>query len=90
MISLARVQAIQVDMMAAIRHFHVAIAMSSQHHSPFHKGQEYIVGYWLNEYIKCWDRIEALGLIFEINLPPVPGIRWDDGDCFEEPKRGSV
>lgn len=90
MISLARIQAIQLEMISAIRHFHVACSTLAAHNAPFVKGQDYIVGYWLNEYIKCWDRLELLGWTYSNPLPPVVGIQWDDGDCFEEPNRGDV
>lgn len=80
---------LHLEMMTCVRNFYVAvkIAQDSPFGPQFHRDMSSTAGHWLNRYIECWDKLERLGVIYEINLPPI-GIRWDDNNRFEEPKRG--
>lgn len=87
----AQVTAINIEMISDIRNFHLSVALARGWplQPPFVKGQDTTVGHWLNRYIQCWDRLEAInGMTFAITLPVLSGIQWHTtGEGFEEPRR---
>jgi hypothetical protein len=95
------VNRIHSEMQEAMRRFGAAIGATRIHYTmgPFVKGAETAYGHWLHEYIKCWDRLEELGMqVMECPMPLVypiiidddgniyNSIRWHEHGGFEEPK----